>query len=167
MTQQAAQNTLPATAQLLVSGGDERIALDPQRGVNRYGCGPSPDPGLLDFASATASVISPAAFAAADRLRARLEQALRQLPPAAVYAQELARVRKDLLALCALDDLPEPDVVFAASGTDLHRIAAQLAQAASAQPILAIMVDEAETGSGVYAALDGPAVEVATVALRE
>ena len=71
--------------------------------------------------------------------------------------------------MCALGDLPEPDIIFAASGTDLHRIAAQLAQAASAQPVLAIMVDEAETGSGIFAAITGthPAIEVATVALRK
>ncbi len=165
----AEPNILPATAQLLVAGGDERIALDPLRGMNRYGCGPTPDPDLLDFASATASVISTAAFQAADQLRARLEQDIRHLAPATVYARELARIRKELLAVCALRDLPEPDIIFAASGTDLHRIAAQLAQAASAQPILAIMVDEAETGSGIFTAITGtyPVIEVATVALRK
>jgi len=169
MAQVALNNSLPTTAQLLVSGGDERIVLDPLRGVNRYGCAPAPDPDLLDFASATASVISSAAFQMADKLRARLEQDIRRLSPATVHARELTRIRKELLALCALGDLPEPDIVFAASGTDLHRIAAQLAQAASAQPVLAIMVNEAETGSGVLAAVTGSqaAIEVATVALRK
>lgn len=164
----AAPNSLPATSELLVSGGDERIMLDPLRGVNRYGCAPVPDPDLLDFSSATASVISPAAFQAAGKLRARLEQDIRHLAPAAIHARELARIRKELLALCALGDLTEPDIIFAASGTDLHRIAAQLAQAASDQPVLAIMVGEAETGSGVSAAVTGSrsAIEVATVALR-
>src|SRR5665647_2573821 len=101
---QAAPNTLPATAQLLVAGGDERIVLDPLRGVNRYGCAPTPDPDLLDFASATASVISTAAFQVAGKLRARLEQDIRHLSPAAIYARELSRIRKELLALCALGD---------------------------------------------------------------
>ena len=168
LAMQAASNTLPATARLLIEGGDERIALDPQREVNRYGCGPTPDPDLLAFSSATASVISPAAFQAADRLRTRLENELLHLSPATVYARELAHIRGELLALCALVDLPEPDIIFAASGTDLHRIAAQFSQAASAQPVLAIMVDEAETGSGVFAAITAthPAIEAATVALR-
>ena len=165
---EVAASILPATARLLASGGDERIVLDQQRGVNRYGCAPTPDPDLLDFASATASVISPDAFRMADRLRARLEQDILHLSRHAVHARELARIRKELLALCALGDLPEPDIIFAASGTDLHRIAAQLAQAASARPALAIMVDEAETGSGVSAAVTGSraAIEVVTVALR-
>lgn len=168
MMEQVATHTLPETAQLLVAGGDKRIMLDPLREVNRYGCGPTPDPNLLDFASATASVISNPAFQAADLLRERLEQDLLRLSPAAVYAREMARVRKELLTLCALGDLPDPDIVFAASGTDLHRIAALLAQAASDQPALAIMVDETETGSGILAAITGtrPAIEVATIALR-
>ncbi len=127
---QAALNILPGTAQLLVEGGDKRIKLDPLRGVNRYGCGSTPDPDLLDFSSATASVISTAAFEAAGWLRKRLGRDIRCLTPAAVYARELARMRRELLTLCALGDLPEPDIIFAASGTDLHRIAAQLAQAA-------------------------------------
>lgn len=165
---EVASHILPTTAQLLVSGGDERILLDPQRGVNRYGCAPAPDPDLLDFASATASVISPAAFQMAGKLRARLEQDIRHFAPAAVYARELDRIRKELLALCALGDLPEPDIIFAASGTDLHRIVAQFTQAASARPALAIMVGETETGSGVWAAVTGSqtAIEVATIALR-
>ncbi len=166
MMEQLATKFLPETPQLLVAGEDKRIMLDPQRGVNRYGCGPMPDPDLLDFASATASVISSTAFRAAGQLRERLEQDLRRLPPAALYARELARMRQELLALCALGDLPDPDIVFAESGTDLHRIAAQLAQAASDLPILALMVGESETGSGVSAAMTGPGIEVATVALR-
>lgn len=165
---QVVLGALPATEQLLVAGGDERIVLDPLRRVNRYGCGPAPDPKLLDFASATASVISTAAFKVADQLRTRLEQDIRQISPITVYARELARIRKELLALCGLDDIPEPDIIFAPSGTDLHRIVAQLAQAASSQPLLAIMVDETETGSGVSAAISGthPDMEVAAVALR-
>jgi hypothetical protein len=165
---QPALDALPATARLLVAGGDDRIALDPLRGVNRYGCRPTPDPDLLDFASATASVISTAAFQAADLLRARLEQDIRHLAPDTVYARELARIRGEWLELCGLGDLPAPDIIFAPSGTDLHRIAAQLAQAASAHPLFAVMVGETETGSGVSAAITGThhGIEVATVALR-
>lgn len=165
---QVALEILPATAQLLVEGGDKRIKLDPLRGVNRYGCGPTPDPNLLDFSSATASVISTAAFAAASLLRERLEQDMRYLAPDAIYERELARIRNELLTLCELEDLPEPDIVFAASGTDLHRIAAQLTQAASDLPALVLMVDETETGSGIRAAITdmSPTIEVAPVALR-
>ncbi len=63
---------IPATVDLLIDGGDARLALDPQRGTNKYGCGPRPDPGLVAFGSSTASVISERGFAAAERLRRRL-----------------------------------------------------------------------------------------------
>jgi selenocysteine lyase/cysteine desulfurase len=162
-------NTFPTTLQLLVMGGDERIALDTLRGVNRYGCGSTSDPELHDFASSTASVISAAAFQAADHLRTRLAKNIPHLTPAALYHRELSRMREELLSLCALGDLPDPDIVFAASGTDLHRIAAQLARAETARPVLAIMVNESETGSGVFAAINDshPGIEVLTVPLRE
>jgi hypothetical protein len=45
------------------------------------------------------------------------------------------------------------EVIFGASGTDLHLIAAQLTSASNNIPLLAIMSDANETGSGVSAAL--------------
>jgi hypothetical protein len=146
---------LPPTAALIVSGGDARIACDPLRGVNAYGCAPHPDPAILAFGSSTASTISPAAYAAADGLRRRLLRAGRAgVSPAVIYAAELARQRAELLALNGLSAGFGVDVVFAASGTDLHRIAAWLA-GTDRRPLTVIMVDPAETGSGVAAALSG------------
>jgi hypothetical protein len=144
---------LPATKQLLVEGGDARIALDPDGGLNKYGCPPLPDTGLVALGSSTASVVSEAGFAAADRLRDRLILAAE--PDANLYARELERVRRELLDLCGISDLAGVATVFAASGTDVHLIAAQLVGAGSASPALAVMVDAGETGSGVPAALAG------------
>jgi hypothetical protein len=169
MATQTFSRTLPSTQQLLVMGGDARIDLDKIRGVNRYGCRPFADPDLLDFGSSTASVISSAAFQAAEQLRSKLVIELQEFSHAALYARELARMRVALLSLCDLEGPAKPDIVFAASGTDLHRIAAHLAHAASTRPVLAIMVDETETGSGVRAAIINSrfATKVAAVALRE
>lgn len=159
---------LAETARLLVEGGDERIALDPVSGVNRYGCRATPYPELLSFASATASVISASAYAAADDARTRLQDLLEHQTPEIVYATELQRLRGDLLTLCELQELPEPAVIFAASGTDLHHIAAQIALASSDHELLVIMVNEEETGSGVYATIThaDPAIAITTVNLR-
>ena len=52
---------LPTEA-LLADGGDARLTLDPITGRNKYGCPPAPDEGLAEFASSTASIITPAAF---------------------------------------------------------------------------------------------------------
>ena len=143
---------LSQTELLLVKGGDARIALDPES-LNKYGCSPFPDPGLLALGSVTASGISAASFAAADRLRSRLVQAADAAPAAVIYAHELQRIRQEFVHLCGASDLPGLDVVFAASGTDLHLIAAQLGSAG--MPMIAIMVDASETGSGVPTALAG------------
>jgi len=121
--------------------------------LNKYGCAPTPEPDLISFSSSTASTISEAAFSAANALRTKLATAIAQQPPALVYARELNRIKRELLTLCELDHMQHLDVVFAASGTDLHFITAQLCAISNAMPLLAIMPDALETGSGVPAAL--------------
>ena len=185
---QGACSGLPPLEQLLVQGGDGRIALDVQRGVNKYGCLPQPDTGLMALGSSTASVISSTAFAATERLWQRLLQCISAGEAASqIYARELRRLRTELFQLCGVADLAGLDVVFAASGTDLHLIAGRLMEGTPALPGLAVMVDAVETGSGVASALagrhfnnraalgavvsegatvSGGAMEVVTVALR-
>lgn len=151
---------LPHTAELLVQGGDARIALDAVRGVNRYGCAPYPAEGLLAFSSSTASVISGHGYAAADALRNIVSVALAAEPAAAIYARELARQRRELLELCGLNER-EVECVFAASGTDVHRIAAQLVAGTRV-----VTAGVAESGSGVPAALAAMS-EVVDVPVRQ
>lgn len=145
--------SLPETALLLTDGGDTRIVLDPRSAANKYGCPPQPAPAFAAFGSSTASTISTGAFAAADRLRSRLGQAAAGEPASLTYARELQRMRRELRALCGLDQAV--DIVFGASGTDLHLMAAQLLRAPGEAPPLVIMVEASETGSGVPAALAG------------
>lgn len=148
-----ARAALPSTMALLTQGGDARLQLDAQRGCNKYGCKPYPDAAILDFGSSTASVISPHGFAAAEALRRRLVHATQVRSHASVYADELERLRGEIKTLCAVDDLPGVEVVFAASGTDLHLIAAQLCLQLDTQPLRIIMVGAEETGGGVPMAL--------------
>jgi hypothetical protein len=143
---------LPPTEELLAAGGDTRIDIDPRSATNRYGCPSSPDPAVAAFGSSTASTVSPAGFAAAARLRLRLLSAAGREKPSLTYARELDRQRDELAALYGLSDLAGLATVFAASGTDLHLIAAQLL--GGVDP-LAIMVEATETGSFVAAALAG------------
>ncbi len=169
----AACHGLPPTEQLLVSGGDVRIALDPASGLNLYGCPPFPEAGVAAFGSSTASAISEAGFAAASRLRSRLLKDVDVLPRGLIYAREMNRIRRELLGLCGISDIPGLEVVLAASGTDAHLLAAHLAEDES-RPTLVVMIDAAETGSRVPMALAGcgagsegnPAREVLTVPVR-
>lgn len=137
---------LPTTVQLLIMGGDERIALD--RGKNKYGCTPYPDDNLLALGSSTASVISRAGFEAAYDLRVALlsEAGVDEL----VYERTLERARLELLR--DVSDLAV-DLTFAASGTDAHNAAVRLVATAAPTPLTVVMVEESETGSGVRAAM--------------
>jgi hypothetical protein len=148
------RTALPSTAQLLTEGGDARIELDAITGLNKYGCAPLPDPGMIALGSSTASIISPRSFAAADTLRQRLQGATSD-SDYATYAKELNRTRRELLSLCAISEGAGVDVVFAASGTDIHLIAAQAFSSGEKLQPLVIMVEANETGSGVAAALAG------------
>lgn len=156
----------PATAQLLVQGGDARIALNPATGNNKYGCRPQPDSAVAAFGSATATSISEASFLAVNQLRNRLAQQVAITAPAEVYADGMNRVRHELIELCGLGNCHGLDIVFAASGTDSHLIAAQLLAGAATNPLRILMVAEAETGSGVPAALAVPNAEVTMIPLR-
>ncbi|AJG24512.1 hypothetical protein [Cupriavidus basilensis] len=160
---------LPSTADLLVSGGDHRIALDPATGRNKYGCQPLAATGLVPFGSSTSSGISPAAFAEVDALRNRLAAALPHQSAAELYRRELDRLRGELLALCGIGDALGTGLVFSASGTDVHLLAARVAARVAANGAgsdagdagirgvrgrpLVILAGEAESGSGVAAAL--------------
>src|SRR5471030_3055464 len=138
------------TAALLVSGGDERIVLDAVSGQSRYGCSPVPDADMAALGSSTATNISAAAFAAADALRASCADQLRSEPAHLVYAREIERQRAALLDYCGFAPADGVDVVLAASGTDIHLLAAALCQ-----PRNTVLISACETGSGVPLALQG------------
>lgn len=142
---------LAPTADLLIAGGDDRLTLDAGSGRSRYGCRPTPDPDLVALGSVTASHISPYAFQAANTLRDQCLLALRSEPELVVYRRALAGVRQRLLAYCGCSPEDSPMTLLAPSGTDLFMLAANLRQ-----PQCTVMIDGAETGSGVPLALLGP-----------
>jgi len=144
---------LPPTEQLLLDGGDARIALNSQTGLNKYGCGPLPNPKLLAFGSSTASTISERAFVAAANLRDRLSEELSLYSYEEIYERELDRVRSELLALCGIDKLSGTEVVIAESGTDLHALVAKLSRQGNSADSCIIMMDPDETGCGIPVAL--------------
>ena len=156
----ARRSQIAPTETLLTAGGDSRIALDASGTANRYGCGTVPDASVAAFGSSTASIISAGALAAAEQMRSRLAEALGVVSPEWAYARELERIRQELIDLCGLGDLHGVDVAIAASGTDLHLLATQLAASGAANGLLAVMVEPAETGSCVAAALAGTHFDV-------
>jgi hypothetical protein len=148
-----------STEQVLLSGGDARLILDPKTGVNKYGCGSRPDPGLIAFGSSTGSTISARGYAAAAALHQHLLHEDNTLSESELYRHELERIRLELNQLCGLSVHTDVASVFAASGTDLHLICAQLVAGnlpgnhPDTPPLHIIMMEASETGSGVAPAV--------------
>jgi hypothetical protein len=147
-------HTLPSTSQLLIAGGDERNALNPSTGLNKYGCQPFPDPQLLAFGSSTASVISDEGYAVANQLREQLVIALNTESHQAVFSRKMQELRLEWLQLCEISDFLGLELIFSPSGTETHAIATQLTGSNLPTPALVIMVEANETGSGVVSALN-------------
>jgi hypothetical protein len=143
----------PAEA-LLVSGGDDRLTLDPETGLNRYLCGPVPAPALISFGSCTASTISPQAFAAAEAARQDLLAASCAGAPETVLASASDRIVAALLSQLAVADMAE--AVLAASGTDATLLlTGLLAAERPRETITTVLMSPSETGSGVPEAVQG------------
>ena len=133
------------TAVLMSAGGDDRITLDEQSGLNSYGCAPEPIR-AISYSSSTASSISAAAYAHAHSVHHQLRLAVAAgESEGAAYTRFLrsarARIRK-VYELAA-----DVDIAFGASGTDLEYLALALAMQ-SGQPVANIVVEVDEVGSG-------------------
>jgi hypothetical protein len=131
---------------LLVSGGDLRLALDPQDRVNAYGCGPSPEPEIWNFASSTASSISQAAYDRAALAREELVHKSLFDEVEIAFDRRCEDMRDELRGYFQLP--PRVDVVFSPSGTDSQLHALCLASAALGAPPVTIVVGADQTGSG-------------------
>jgi len=134
--------------QLLASGGDERIAIDPGTGRNRYGLPRGKACDEAWFSSSTASAISPRGYDAAL-------QAYRSII-ATGDARSISAWFDSLRArLTRLFGSKGSDIVFAASGTELELVALGLARRILRPPMVNLVVAPGETGRGVLLAASG------------
>ncbi|RXH19281.1 hypothetical protein EAS54_06890 [Bradyrhizobium guangzhouense] len=131
---------------LLVSGGDGRLALDPKVRVNAYGCGPSPEPEIWNFASSTASTISQRAYERAALAREELVHKSLFDEVEIAFDRRCEDMRDELRDHLQLS--PRVDVVFSPSGTDSQLHALFLAHAVLGVPPVTIVVGADQTGSG-------------------
>jgi hypothetical protein len=131
---------------LLISGGDPRLSLDPASGLNEYGCGPRPAPDEFSFASSTASVISERAFERVARAREDMMRSAISLGLEEAFDARFEAMREELKMQLNLAD--DTDVVFAPSGTDAQLQALFVAQARLGGRLTTILVGSDQTGSG-------------------
>jgi len=143
------------TENLLTRGGDTRLRVDANTGLNQYGCSPRPRPWAITFSSCTSSSISEYAFWRAEKLRQALMQdaADGQLPNR--YKSEMGRVRRKLTELLQLDNIHGTELIVTPSGTDAELYALHLAMGSTNQPICNILISRTEVGSGTVFAGGG------------
>jgi hypothetical protein len=133
------------TATLMSAGGDDRITLDEQSGLNSYGCAPEPIR-AISYSSSTASSISAPAYAHAHAVHHQLRLAVAGGESEdAAYTRFLRNARSRIRRVYGL--APEVDVAFGASGTDLEYLALALSLQ-SGQKVTNIVVEVDEVGSG-------------------
>ena len=132
---------------LLVGGGDPRLALNRPRGINEYGCQPFPSPETCSFASSTASPISERAYARAGLAREKLMRAVLAVGFEEAFDRRVEGMRDELRYLLGLEPA-QADVVFSPSGTDSQLHAVFLARALLGPRITTIVVGSDQTGSG-------------------
>ena len=131
---------------LLISGGDPRLAINSVTRLNEYGCGPTPAPDNFSFASSTASTISERAYERAARAREEMMGSAISLGFDEAFDARFEVMREELKAQLALRQ--DVDVVFAPSGTDAQLQALFVAGVRLSAPITTILVGSDQTGSG-------------------
>ncbi|HET9637743.1 MAG TPA: hypothetical protein VFP12_00880 [Allosphingosinicella sp.] len=128
-------------ARLMTTGGDARIVLRPETGLNRYHSAPRPS-GVLAYASSTANDVSAAAFAHVEILLAAIGPDLSGPDYAARLEALRGRIRR---AYAVAGDV---DIVFAPSGTDLEYVALACAAGRGSGGTHNILLGADEVGSG-------------------
>jgi len=142
VTQVTAQPLSPRDpAGLMTTGGDARIVLKPETGLNRYHSAPRPS-AVLAYASSTANDVSVAAFAHVEALLGDLGPDL----SGRAYADRLETLRRRIRRAYAVAD--DVDIVFAPSGTDLEYVALACAAGRGRGGTHNILLGADEVGSG-------------------
>jgi hypothetical protein len=143
------------TEHLLTSGGDGRLAVDEECGLNGYGCSPRPRPWAITFSSCTASSISDLAFQEAERLRQSLFQHACKDRLVGRCEVALQHVRESISELLQLERVPGTEIILTPSGTDGEFYPLYLAMDTNRTSIRNILVSSTEIGSGTVHAAAG------------
>ncbi len=136
-------NALSAAAKAMTQGGDARILLDPETGLNRYHSAPRPSD-VLAYASSTANDISADAFAHVETMLPDLAPGGELTPQG--YATHLEQLRRRIRTAYGI--APDGEIVFAPSGTDLENVALACVAGKAAGGTHNILLGADEVGSG-------------------
>ncbi len=147
--------------QLLASGGDTRLYLDPVTRLNGYGCRPFPRREAFTFASSTATSISERAYAVCAAARQSLLRDATAIGLDRALDARVEGMRGELKELLDLGDTG-CEIVFSPSGTDSQLHALFLARSVLGTPMVSVIAAAEETGSGAAFATHGYHFNAAT-----
>lgn len=146
---------------VLVSGGDSRLLLDPDSGVNMYGAAPYARPEDISFSSSTASTISKIGYGAALDAFLHLRSSERSNMLGTNVSMQTRRLQAQMASLFDLTD-QEPEIIFSPSGTDSQLHALFVASSLLGDAVTSIVVASDETGGGTAHAAAGCHFSVVT-----
>ena len=139
---------------LMEHGGDVRLRVHPDTGLNVYGCSHRPRPWAITFASSTASSSSERGYLGAEACRRRITLAALGEEATSALVRENSAVRREIQAYYGLSAGCE--VVLAASGTDCELFVLAIAHLGSSGTAISnLLIAPDETGSGVPLAARG------------
>ncbi len=111
---------------LLTQGGDNRLLIDSETGLNKYGCSPKPRPWAVTFASCTGTSISDMGYLASENLRQELLLGAFRNGLGQASLDQAERTRREIMHAFNLDRIPGTEIILASSGTDVELIALYL-----------------------------------------
>jgi selenocysteine lyase/cysteine desulfurase len=140
---------------LLTMGGDDRLLVSEETGLNGYGCSPRPRPSAITFSSSTASSISEQAYGEVEKMRREALRAGLAGNLEAFLDALGSGTRQDIASMLRIDN-GLADIVLTASGTDAELIALWLAMGrAPRRVVVNVIVGPEEVGSGSVPAAGG------------
>ena len=138
---------------LMSSGGDSRLKVDSETGLNRYACSHRPRPWAITFGSSTASSLSERGFGGAESARCAMMNGLLSKQDPDLVQETIVKSARSRIG--EHYGLSEDAVLLSASGTDCELAVLALVAAGTDRPITSILLAPDETGSGVPLAARG------------
>lgn len=157
----------PVEALLLIDG-DERARLNPETGLNRYGCRAVATHDALALSACSANEPSDRGLAAADSAREALMRSLLSNTMSQALTTLAARCQARILQWLGVRPHTAATVILTDSGTNATQLAA-IAAHSGPNPSVAIVVGPLETGREIpEAAAHGPSfVKLETIPVRD
>ena len=140
------------STEIMSQGGDARITLEENNGLNKYGCSPIPDYSI-SYSSCTSNTISYSAYAFVESYLHKLRNIGEKHDDLSFLEDEFEFVRKKIGDFYELPK--KTDVILGSSGTDLELLIIAGAMSSPEKKVHNILIEANEVGSGALNAAKG------------